>query len=120
MNCPACGSLNIKKSVEEDEFFFEHAATRKIPFVIYTCQDCESAGDFFGENEILIEQIFDEMRQECAKNIIQKFVDNKYYLIHLDAVLDLPQGTLQKWANGKMKPTNGEVTMLRYAHDNFL
>lgn len=55
--CPACGSINIKRVTEMEQKVIDGHLTIIYPHRYWKCIDCQSTGDFFNVADKFIETI---------------------------------------------------------------
>ena len=112
--CPACGSNQINKSVYK-EYISEKLGDRlSIEKVRYQCSDCGTEGDFFDENEPLINKALLELKNKLVVSILDGFLEKKISLSSIERALELPQRTLTKWKNGISSPSSAGVALLKF------
>lgn len=112
--CPACGSENLIKE-NYDDYVCENLGEKKlVKKVKYICEDCESEGDFFNENETEIKNALVELKKELVVSILEGFLNHKISLSSMERALELPQRTFTKWKTGASAPTTTGVTLLKF------
>jgi len=112
--CPACGSENIsenKKTITIKEPF---AGEENIEIIENTCHDCESTGDFYYQNEYIIEEKIKELKQKSIENILKYFIKNKLSMSSIERALEIPFRTLAKWKNKRSKTSAAGIALLRF------
>jgi transposase-like protein len=112
--CPACGSENIsenKKTITIKEPF---AGEENIKIIENTCHDCESTGDFYYQNEYIIEEKIKELKQKSIENILKYFIKNKLSMTSIERALEIPFRTLAKWKNKITKTSAAGIALLRF------
>jgi len=112
--CPVCGEKSLSKHFEKQILKEPFGRGKEIEIVEYRCNACGSSGDFFHENDILIEEALSILKAQSVKNILNDFSnDKKIQLSAIERVLSLPQRTLTKWKNGAVKPSAAGVALLK-------
>ncbi|MDD3538925.1 MAG: hypothetical protein AB7V60_04820 [Candidatus Caldatribacteriota bacterium] len=112
--CPACGSEEIyetKKTIKIKEPF---AGEESIVITENICLVCESKGDFFDQNEEIIENTIKRLKQKSVENILKHFIENKRSLSSIERALEIPQRTLAKWKNKISKTSAAGIALLRF------
>jgi hypothetical protein len=112
--CPACGSADIKKIVNKEIINEPFGGHKYIDTIEVRCNTCGSTGDFFGENELIVDEAIKELKQNSIINILNDFSNNKISMSAIERALDLPQRTLAKWKNGNSSPTATGVALMRF------
>ncbi len=112
--CPACGTdtLTLRKEVQVLKESF--GGQKEVPINEYYCSTCESTGDFFNENEEIIETNIESLKGQSIKNILNYFSDFKISMSAIERTLSLPQRTLTKWKNGVSKPSSTGLVLMKY------
>ena len=75
---------------------------------------CESKGDFFDQNENIIEETIKNLKQKCVEDILKYFIDNKVSMSSIERALGIPQRTLAKWKNKRSKTSSAGIALLRF------
>jgi len=112
--CPECGSEAIienKKNISIKEPFADEV---NIEINENICSSCGSQGDFFNQNETLIEETIKNLKQESIKNILNDFIDNKISMSSIERALEMPQRTLTKWKNSTNYPSSAGIALMRF------
>jgi transposase-like protein len=112
--CPACGSENIsenKKSIAIKEPF---VGEENIEIIENICHDCESTGDFYDQNDEIIEAKIKELKQRSVENILKYFIENRRSLTSIERALEIPFRTLAKWKNKTTKTSAAGIALLRF------
>jgi hypothetical protein len=112
--CPVCGSSRLKKNNYQETVKEELGGSLLIDKVLYHCDDCGSEGDFFNENEPIIEKTIQSLKNDLVISILDEFTSNKISFSSMERALDLPQRTLTKWKNGASSPTSTGITLLKF------
>lgn len=112
--CPVCGAntLTLKKEVQVLKESF--GGQSEVPINEYYCSTCESTGDFFNENEKIIETNLKSLKRQSIVNILNDFSDIKISMSAIERALSLPQRTLTKWKNGATKPSSTGLALMKY------
>lgn len=112
--CPACGSEDIfenkKKIIIKEPF----AGEEYIEIIENICRTCESKGDFFDNNDEIIEKKIKEVKQRGVENILEYFIKNKRSLTSIERALEIPFRTLAKWKNKITKTSAAGIALLRF------
>ncbi len=111
--CPACGSENIKEYKSSHHVNEAFGGGNDIAIIEDTCQNCETTGDFFSQNDVLISEAIDHLKSLAARNILQDFANNSISMSSMERALGLPQRTLTKWKNGQTKPSSAGLALLK-------
>ena len=112
--CPACGSIDIieeKKSILIKEPF---GGQDNIEVHENICSVCGSRGDFFNQNEPLIEETIKKLKQKSIENILNYFVEDKMSMSSIERALEIPQRTLTKWKNRTNVPSSAGIALMRF------
>ena len=112
--CPACDSENIsenKKTILIKEPF---AGEENIEIIENTCKTCEFKGNFFNNNDEIIEKKIKELKQRSVENILEYFIKNKRSLTSIERALEIPFRTLAKWKNKITKTSAAGIALLRF------
>jgi DNA-binding transcriptional regulator YiaG len=112
--CPACGSIDIideKKSILIKEPF---GGQNNIEIHENICSLCGSRGDFFNQNETLIDETIKKLKQKSIENILNNFIDSKISMSSIERALEIPQRTLTKWKNRTNLPSSTGVALMRF------
>lgn len=112
--CPACGAdtLTLRKEVQVLKESF--GGQKKVPVNEYYCSTCESTGDFFNENEDIIETNLKLLKKQSIRNILNDFSKVKISMSAIERALSLPQRTLTKWKNGDTNPSSTGLALMKY------
>jgi len=112
--CPACGSIDIideKKSILIKEPF---GGQNNIEIHENICSLCGSRGDFFNQNETLIDETIKKLKQKSIENILNYFIDSKMSMSSIERALEIPQRTLTKWKNRINVPSSAGIALMRF------
>lgn len=112
--CPACGSIDIideKKNILIKEPF---GGQDNIEIHENICSMCGSRGDFFNQNETLIDETIKKLKQRSIKNILNDFIDSKISMSSIERTLEIPQRTLTKWKNRTNVPSSAVIALMRF------
>ena len=112
--CPACGSVEILEKKETITITEPFAGEDNIEIIENVCSTCESRGDFFDQNENIIEETIKELKQKSIENILKYFIDNKISMSSIERALEMPQRTLAKWKNKGSKTSSAGIALLRF------
>ena len=114
MRCPECGSEAItenKKNISIKEPFADEV---NIEINENVCTSCGSQGDFFDQNETLIDETIKNLKQKSIKNILNDLTDDKMSMSSIERALEMPQRTLTKWKNGINYPSSAGIALMRF------
>jgi DNA-binding transcriptional regulator YiaG len=100
--CPACGSIDI---IDEKDNIEIHENI---------CSMCGTRGDFFNQNEPLIDETIKKLKQKSIENILNYFIDNKISMSSIERALEIPQRTLTKWKNRTNVPSSAGIALVRF------
>jgi len=112
--CPACGSIDIideKKNILIKEPF---GGQDNIEIHENICSICGSRGDFFNQNETLIDETIKKLKQKSIESILNDFIDSKISMSSIERALEIPQRTLTKWKNRTNAPSSTGVALMRF------
>lgn len=112
--CPACGSENIyetKKTINIKEPF---AVEINFEIIENVCETCDTKGDFFNQNDEIIEENIKELKQRSVENILKYFIENKRSLTSIERALEIPFRTFAKWKNKITKTSAAGIALLRF------
>ncbi len=112
--CPVCGSDNITGTIDNKVLIEPFICEKTVETVNYKCALCGESGDFFDDNEEILYNAIELLKQESVKNIIDDFSLNKISMASIERALELPQRTLTKWKNGRTKPSATVITLLKF------
>lgn len=112
--CPECGSsvvIEKKKNISVTEPF---AGRDNIEILENVCSLCGSRGDFFDQNESLIDKTVKNLKQKSVENILDYFIDNKMSMSSIERALEIPQRTFTKWKNKTIRTSSAGIALLRF------
>ena len=112
--CPTCGSIDIideKKNILIKDPF---GGQDNIEIHENICSLCGSRGDFFNQNETLIDETIKKLKQKSIENILNDFIDSKMSMSSIERALEIPQRTLTKWKNRTNVPSSAGVALMRF------
>jgi len=112
--CPVCGSEEVLEKKETITITEPFAGKDNIEIIKNKCLACESEGDFFDQNENIIEDTIKNLKQKCVENILQYFIDSKVSMSSIERALEIPQRTLAKWKNKGSKTSSAGIALLRF------
>jgi hypothetical protein len=112
--CPVCGGNNITRAEREEIVKEPFGGQKTILLNEYTCETCDSTGDFFDENEPIIRDSLSVLKSDAIVNILEDFSENKISLSSIERALELPQRTLTKWKNKASNPSSTGVALLKF------
>ena len=112
--CPACGSDTLTERIESQILKEPFGGQKEVPVKEYYCSTCKSKGDFFNENDNVVENALESLKAKSIINILNYFSDNKISMSAMERVLSLPQRTLAKWKNGAVKPSSSGIALMKF------
>ncbi len=112
--CPVCGSEEVLEKKETITITEPFAGEDNIEIIENKCSTCESKGDFFDQNENIIEETIKNLKQKSVENILKYFIDNKISMSSIERALEMPQRTLAKWKNKGSKTSSAGIALLRF------
>lgn len=112
--CPVCGSEEVLEKKETITITEPFAGKDNIEIIENKCLVCESEGDFFDQNENIIEETIKNLKQKCVEDILKYFIDNKVSMSSIERALEIPQRTLAKWKNKRSKTSSAGIALLRF------
>lgn len=114
--CPICGSEDIYEKKKKHRIKEPFAREEYIEIIENVCRTCESKGDFFDNNDEIIEKKIKELKQRSVENILEYFIKNKRSLTSIERALEIPFRTLAKWKNKITKTSAAGIALLRFIH----
>jgi hypothetical protein len=111
--CPVCGSAKIEKTVSKELMQEDLGAEILIDKITYKCLDCESEGDFFHENDEVIERALAALQKQFVISLLDELSGQHISFAAIERALGLPQRTLTKWKNGISTPTAAGIALLK-------
>jgi len=112
--CPVCGSEDIYEKKKKHRIKEPFAREEYIEIIENVCRTCESKGDFFDNNDEIIEKKIKEFKQRSVENILEYFIKNKRSLTSIERALEIPFRTLAKWKNKITKTSAAGIALLRF------
>ncbi|MBE3094555.1 MAG: hypothetical protein IMZ52_05950 [Actinobacteria bacterium] len=112
--CPVCGSEEVLEKKETITITEPFAGKDNIEIIKNTCLACESEGDFFDQNENIIEETIKNLKQKSVEGILKYFINNKISMSSIERALEMPQRTLAKWKNKGSKTSSAGIALLRF------
>ncbi|MBU4349776.1 hypothetical protein KJ599_05585 [bacterium] len=112
--CPVCGSEEILEKKEAITIVEPFAGKDNIEIIKNKCLACESEGDFFDQNENMIEETIKNLKQKSVEGILKYFINNKISMSSIERALEMPQRTLAKWKNKGSKTSSAGIALLRF------
>jgi DNA-binding transcriptional regulator YiaG len=112
--CPICGVGNLELKIKKKNITYPFGGEREVDIKEYYCPTCESSGDFFYENEELIEKALDSLKNDSIRNIIEYFNQNKTSMTAIERILSIPFRTLSRWKNGTSKPSATAISLFKF------
>lgn len=112
--CPVCGSEEVLEKKETIAITEPFAGKDNIEIIKNKCLACKSEGDFFDQNESMIEETIKNLKQKSVEGILKYFIDNKISMSSIERALEMPQRTLAKWKNKGSKTSSAGIALLRF------
>lgn len=112
--CPVCGLGTLVERGIDHVIKESYGGSVTLPIKEYYCDTCESHGDFFDENEDIIETKTEMLKKKAIENILNDFLDNGMSMAAMERALSLPQRTLTKWKNGVSLPTAPGIALMKF------
>jgi hypothetical protein len=112
--CPACGSEDIYETKKRIKIKEPFADAEIIEIIENVCHTCKAKGDFFYQNEDIIEDTIKRLKQRSVENILEHFIKNKRSLTSIERALEIPFRTLAKWKNKRSKTSAAGIALLRF------
>jgi len=112
-NCPVCGSNSIVCNEVKENIDEAFGGRKTISIKEYMCEDCESEGDFFDENEDCLKTAIAALKDVAVTNILDDFSHTPMSFSSMERALELPQRTLTKWKNSASRPSSAGVALLK-------
>jgi len=112
--CPVCGSDKLERVVQKDSIpgDFGKELVVDVPYV--KCTECGSEGDFFGENDQVIEKALSTLNESYIEDALNFFNERNISFAGIERAVGLPQRTLTKWKNGISSPTAAGIALLKF------
>jgi len=112
-NCPVCGSHSIVCNEVKENIDEAFGGRKTISVKEYMCEDCESEGDFFDENEECLKTTIAALKDVAVTNILDDFSNTPMSFSSMERALELPQRTLTKWKNNASRPSSTGIALLK-------
>lgn len=112
--CPACGSTDITDEKKNILIKKPFGGQDNIEIHENICSVCGSRGDFFNQNELLIDETIKKLQQKGIENILNYFINNKISMSSIERALEIPQRTLTKWKNRTNVPSSAGIALMRF------
>ncbi len=112
--CPVCGSSDIKDEKVDVILEEPFGGTATVETHEIVCSVCGSRGDFFNENEEILEDTYKLLKQRSIENILHDFANHKISMSGIERALGIPQRTLTKWKNGNASPSATGIALMRF------
>ena len=75
-NCPLCDSTDIKLTIENAPITEPFTRTKLVPIKNYICNNCGFEGDFYKENDDLLEKEINQLKIISAKSNIEYLLNS--------------------------------------------
>lgn len=112
--CPACGSEDIYETKKRIKIKEPFASVESIEIIENVCRTCKAKGDFFYQNEDIIENTIKRLKQRSVENILKYFVEKKISMSAIERALEIPFRTLAKWKNKVTKTSAAGIALVRF------
>ncbi|MCI5218584.1 MAG: hypothetical protein D3914_05195 [Candidatus Electrothrix sp. LOE2] len=111
--CPVCGLGQLEERSVARVIRESFGGSSTVSIKNYYCGICESDGDFFDENEKVIENEVEALKKNAIKNILNDFSRNNISMAAIERALRLPQRTLTKWKKGAIRPSASGMALMK-------
>lgn len=111
--CPVCGLGQLEEQSVSRVIRESFGGSLTVSIKNYYCGICESDGDFFDENEKVIENEVEALKKNAINNILNDFSKNNISMAAIERALRLPQRTLTKWKKGASRPSASGMTLMK-------
>ena len=112
--CPVCGSDKLERVVQKESLNGDFGKELIIDVSHAKCVECGSEGDFFNENETVIEKALSTLNKTYIDDALNFFNERNISFAGIERAVGLPQRTLTKWKNGISSPTAAGIALLKY------
>lgn len=112
--CPVCGSKGIIEEKIKHRIKEPFADEEYIEISENICKTCGAKGDFFNQNDEIIEDKIKELKQKSVENILEYFIKNKLNMSAIERILEIPPRTLARWKNQVTKTSAAGIALLRF------
>lgn len=102
ITCPACGSDSLDKQIKKTIIPIEFGRDISVDETIYTCNICESDGDFAEVNDKIIEVALAKAQKQTTAMIIGSLSDVGISQAYFERSFNLPSRTLARWKKGEL------------------
>jgi DNA-binding transcriptional regulator YiaG len=109
--CPACGSKNITSGKKKGIIVIPYGEEAVFLETIYTCFDCDTSGDFIGENAHIVKKAVRTCEINSVKNMINWMYEIGISNSYFERALRLTFGTVNRWKSGDITPS--DLSLLR-------
>ncbi len=112
--CPVCGLGQLEEKNDFRLIKESFGGSSSVSIKNYYCSVCESDGDFFDENEKILENEVETLKKRAIRNILNDFNANNISMAAIERALRLPQRTLTKWKKGSTLPTASGMSLMKF------
>ena len=112
--CPVCGSARLERIVQKETINGDMGKELTVDIPHVRCNECGSEGDFYNENEEVIEKAITNLNTACINDALNFFNERNISFAGIERAVGLPQRTLTKWKNGISSPTAAGIALLKY------
>ena len=112
--CPVCGSDKLERVVQKESISGDLGKELIVDMPHARCVECGSEGDFFNENETVIEKALSTLNKAYIDDALNFFNEKNISFAGIERAVGLPQRTLTKWKNGISTPTAAGIALLKY------
>ena len=112
--CPVCGSDKLERVVQKESINGDLGKNLFVDIPHAKCNVCGFEGDFFGENEKVIEKALSTLDKAYIEDALNYFNESKINFAGIERAIGLPQRTLTKWKSGNSMPTAAGIALLKF------
>jgi len=112
--CPVCGSDRLERVVQKETINGDMGKELIADIPHIKCLECGSEGDFYNENEEVVEKAISKINTACIEDALNFFSEKNISFAGIERAVGLPQRTLTKWKNGISSPTASGIALLKY------
>lgn len=102
VTCPACGSSNVKEEKTSRSLPVPYGPPAAFMERVFTCADCDTSGDFTGENDAAVREAVEKSQASAAEAIFRWLGEQNVSAAYLERALRLPARTTARWKSGEL------------------
>jgi hypothetical protein len=102
VSCPFCGSENVSKKVQIDNYPIPFCADAKIRYKEYYCNECEEEGDFDGTVSKKILADIKKVNTASASKLFDDLAADGVTMSYFEKALRIPFRTTARWKRGEI------------------